>query len=86
MSLVTITLVPDALAQPVAASGWRPAETLRSAARSLVSGLRTVVDAGIWVMVVIVPLAAVVLAPLAVIIFLLRAWSRRRARGRAASA
>lgn len=80
MATLTLTLIPDALAQPVVGPGWRPEATLRSASRALVNALRYLADAIIWVIVLIVPVLVVVLIPLIVLLIVLRAWFRRRAR------
>lgn len=75
MSSVTIELVPDILAQPIARPGWRPSETIAGALRALLQSLRLLVDAVIWVVLYLLPLAALVLAPVAVLWFL---WRRRK--------
>lgn len=80
MATVTLTLIPDALAQPVVEPGWRPEATLRNASRSLVSTLRFLADALIWVIVLILPVLLVALIPLAALLLILRAWSRRHGR------
>jgi len=77
MSAVTIDLTPDTLAQPIAKPGWRPAETVMSALRSLLGTLRLLVDAAIVLVLYVVPVVAIAAAPFVAIWFL---WRRRKAR------
>ncbi|MBM4428926.1 MAG: hypothetical protein FJ026_01080 [Chloroflexi bacterium] len=72
---MTVELVPDILAQPIARPGWRPAETVAGALRALLQTLRFVVDAAIWVLLYLLPLVGLVLVPVAVLWFL---WRRRK--------
>lgn len=77
MSAVTIELIPDVLARPIAGTGWRPSETVASALRALVQTLRFLVAAVIWVILYVLPVALLVLLPF----LALRAfWRRRKSR------
>ncbi len=78
MSAVTIDLVPDVLAQPIAGTGWRPSATVAEALRSLVRTLRFLVDAGIVVVFYVLPLLAVVLVPVAGLLLVWRRWRKNR--------
>jgi vacuolar-type H+-ATPase subunit I/STV1 len=78
MSAVSIELIPDVLARPIASTGWRPSETASAAVRALVNTLRVLAGAAIWVALYVLPIAALVAIPL-VALWLL--WRRRR-RGR----
>ncbi|GAB4567971.1 MAG: hypothetical protein Kow0047_20530 [Anaerolineae bacterium] len=80
LSTVTIDLMPDELAGPVVAGRWRPLATVRSAFRTLVSALQRLVELGIWVVIVVIPLGAIVLTPFVALYALIRAIQRRRAR------
>lgn len=75
LSTVTIDLIPDVLAKPVAEPGWRPITVARDAARSLVGSLRWVADAVIWLLIYVVPMALVILIP---VLALRAAWRARR--------
>jgi hypothetical protein len=80
LSTVDISLIPDALAQPISIAGWRPQGTLRDAFRTLLRALQVVVDLFIWLVVLILPIVLVVLGPpTLVLIWLLR--RRRNQRG-----
>jgi hypothetical protein len=78
LSSVSIELIPDVLARPIASGGWRPSETASAAVRALVDTLRLLAGAAIWVALYVLPIAVVVAIPLVVLGWLLR---RRRQRG-----
>jgi hypothetical protein len=79
MSSVTIELVPDILAQPIAQPGWRPSETIAGALRALLQTSRLLVDAVIWIVLYLLPLAVLVLIPVAVLWFLWRRSKKSKA-------
>ncbi len=71
-STIVVNLTPSILAQPVAPTTWKPARTLWRAARALVRVFQFLVDAAIWLIVVIVP----VLLPFALVAYLI--WRKAR--------
>jgi len=75
MSAVSIELIPDVLARPIASGGWRPSETASAAVRALVDTLRLAAGAAIWVALYVFPIAALVVVPFAILWAL---WRRRR--------
>lgn len=72
LSAVTIELTPDVLAAPITVGGWRPSETVSRALRALLQTLRSLVDAAIWLALYVLPVAIVVLIPVAALWLLLR--------------
>jgi hypothetical protein len=82
LSSISIDLQPYILAQPVDTS-WRPAETVRRAFDSLLSGLRWLADTlilfGIGVLPVLAIIGLIIYLIVRVIIWLVRLGSRRRA-------
>jgi hypothetical protein len=80
MSSIRIELIPDELAQPISVAGWRPQGTLRNAAQALIRTFQFLVNALIWVVVFILPVALLVFGlPALVLIWSVR--RRRRQRG-----
>src|SRR6185369_3919900 len=74
LSSIHLRVRPDAIAAPIVRGDeWRPGETLRSSARTLMQLLQWLADTAIVFLVVVVP----VLLPVA---FLFWLWSRRRRR------
>ncbi len=78
LATITLDLIPDVLARPVVEPGWRPLETLKNAGRALVSALKGLVDATIWLIVFVAPLLVVLAIPVVVIVLLIRRLARRR--------
>jgi hypothetical protein len=56
-STIVVNLTPSVLAQPVAPTTWKPALTLWRASRALVKVFQFLVDATIWIIIVVVPTA-----------------------------
>jgi len=75
MAAITIDLIPDVLARPIAVGGWQPSGTLANALRSLLKTVQFVADAAIWVVFYVLPVAAILLIPF-VGVWLL--WRRKR--------
>jgi len=74
-STLTINLIPDIpIPAPSPAPGWSPAATLKRAINVLASLGRVVVDAGIWLLVVVGPLALIAGA----IVGIAGRWLRRK--------
>ncbi len=55
MATITVILVPDALSQPIEIAGWRPQGTVRRAIEALIQTFQWLVDALIWIVLLIVP-------------------------------
>ncbi len=56
LATINLDLIPDVLAKPVVEPGWRTAAVFRESARSLVSTLKTLAEAGIWLIVYLLPI------------------------------
>jgi len=78
-SMLTVTLVPDEVSQPVEIGGWRPEGVAKDAVEALASTLQAVGTAAIWGGIFCLPLALLVGVPL---FFIGRTVYRRRQRGR----
>lgn len=63
LSLITIELIPDELAQPLEIGGWRPEGTAKQAVETLITTLQFLADAGIWLVICIVPIALLLGVP-----------------------
>ena len=72
MATINITLLPDVQAQPVQPPGWRPEGVAKAALEALIGALQGLANAVIWVGIVVLPLALVVVAPIALIVWLVR--------------
>jgi hypothetical protein len=56
LSTISLELMPDVIATPIATEGWQPVGVLRDATRALVATVRTGINAGIWLVVYGVPM------------------------------
>jgi uncharacterized protein DUF4349 len=63
LATITVELVPDALAQPVTAGGWRFLTVGRAAFRTLLSTLRWLLEAVIWLLIYFIPVLLVLAVP-----------------------
>jgi glycine cleavage system regulatory protein len=63
LATITVELVPDALAQPLTAGRWRPLTVVRAAFRTLLSTLRGLLEAVIWLLIYFVPVVLVLAVP-----------------------
>jgi archaellum component FlaC len=72
MSSITVELMPDALAQPIATSGWQASATARTAAETLVRSLQFLADIAIWVAIYVLPILLVLAIPAAIVYLALR--------------
>jgi hypothetical protein len=72
---ITAELIPDAAAQPIAIGGWHPQGTVKAAVEALVHALQWLVDAAIWLLICVLPVALLVGLPVFLIV---RAARRRR--------
>ena len=76
LSAINLSLRPTQSARPVLGGRWQPVDTARSAARALVHVLRFLVDAAIFIVIVVLPVVALILGvPL---LILRRLWRGRR--------
>jgi hypothetical protein len=81
MATVEISLMPDALVQPVVVGGWQPQGTARDAVRLLLRALQFLADAAIVFVLLILPVVLVIAIPIVVLVLLVRAiWRRRKQR------
>jgi hypothetical protein len=75
MSTIKLELIPDVLAQPIIEPGWRPVSIAKNATRQLVSSLKGLATVLIWLVILVLPLAAVFLG---VALLSRRIWRLRR--------
>jgi hypothetical protein len=81
LSAISVELIPDAAAQPIQIGGWRPQGTVKQAIESLIRSLQFLADAGIWLVICVLPIALLFALPASLVA---RAIVRRRRQARAA--
>lgn len=77
-STISIHLEPSILSKPIESQGWRPAEIIHSSFESLVNVLTGLATFLIQFVIVVVPILLILLLPLALIIWLIHRWQKRR--------
>lgn len=78
MATINVTLIPDALAQPVQIAGWRPEGVVKSAVQALVNALQAIASIAIWLIIVVIPVALILASPFILLFYVLRRRSRNR--------
>ncbi len=78
MSTITISLIPDKIAQPISAPGWRPEGEFKNAVEALIRILQALGTVAIWVVVTVIPVLIVISLPFVGLIALIRALNKRK--------
>ena len=68
LATVSITLTPDALAQPIVIGTWRPEGTARDAFRALLNALQLIGNILIWTVICILPVGLLIGVPLFLVV------------------
>lgn len=83
MATITVTLTPDELSQPIEIVGWRPQGTVKRAIEALVETFQFLVEALIWIVLLVVPVLAFIAFVVFILIRILRAiFGRGRRRSK----
>jgi len=77
LSSITVDLIPDSLAQPIAVGGWRPTGTARNAIEALIRTLQGLADVAIWVVLYVLPVLLVLAVPVVILFLVVRRLRRR---------
>lgn len=63
LSTVNVTLTPTEVARPIVTARWRPSDTMRSSARTLVDMLQGLADGVLFTLIVLVPTGIIAVVP-----------------------
>ncbi len=85
LATISVRLTPDALAQPLEVGGWNLPGTVRDAVEALLSAVEFVVKAAIYLVIFVLPVLVMLAAPVVGLILLIRWLVRRRRKARASS-
>ncbi len=78
MATINVTLIPDALAQPLQVAGWRPEGVVKSAVQALVDALQAIATVAIWLVIVVIPVLLILSSPFILLFLILRRRNRNR--------
>ena len=77
LATINLTLIPDAVAQPVQIAGWRPEGVAKDALEALISALQGLATLAIWFVIVLLPILIIIAIPIIILIAILRRIARR---------
>jgi hypothetical protein len=78
LATISVSLIPDALAQPVDVGGWQPAGVAKNAVEALIASLQGLVSVGIWLVIAVAPLLLIVAIPFVILFAFIRRSRRNR--------
>ncbi len=82
LSMVSVELIANEAVQPLTIGGWQPEGVAKSAVQALINTVKFLAEAGIWIVIYILPVALLIFGPAALIVW---AVMRRRAKRRKAN-
>jgi hypothetical protein len=77
MSAIEITVRSKSAIAPLSIGGWQPAGVARDAIQSLINALKFFANAGIWIILFLVPVLIILLLPVWLVFLVIRAIVRR---------
>ena len=85
LSAISVELLPNEAVEPLTIGGWQPGGVAKDAIQALIDALKIIMTMGMWIILFIVPVLAIVLLPPILIIWALLRWrARRKAKAAAA--
>jgi hypothetical protein len=78
LSSISAQVLPDVATQPIQIGRWQPKGTVKDAVEALIGAFQWFVDALIWIIIFVLPVALVPLGILAALALIVRAVIRRR--------
>jgi hypothetical protein len=80
LSEIEVDLLANEAVQPLTIGGWQPVGVAKNAVQALINTLKFLVNAAIWVIILVIPVAGIFyLIFILPLTLLWRAWRRRRA-------
>lgn len=81
LSMISVELYANAAVQPVTIGGWQPKGVAKQALQALINALKFLATAAIWIVILVIPVLLVVFGPPTLIVLaVLRARKRRKAK------
>lgn len=78
LSAVSVELLVNEAIQPITIGGWQPVGVAKDAVQALINTMQFLIDAVIWILIFIVPVALVIILPFYLVIRLVRRWIKKR--------
>jgi hypothetical protein len=80
LSAISVDLIPEESVEPLTVAGWQPAGIARDAVQALINTLQILVNAGIWIVLFVLPVLLILAIPILILVYILLRWSKRRKR------
>jgi hypothetical protein len=77
LSAISVTIQAQEAVAPLTVGGWQPVGTARNALQALVNSLKFLANAGIWIIIFIVPMLVAIALPIWLLVIIIRAIVRR---------
>jgi hypothetical protein len=84
LSAISVTIQAQEAVAPLTVGGWQPVGTARNALQALVNSLKFLANAGIWIIIYILPMLIALALPIWVFVIIVRAIIRRNKKRKAA--
>jgi hypothetical protein len=78
LSSISVQVLPDVAAQPLQIGRWQPQGTVKNAVEALIGAYQWFVDALIWIIIFVLPVAIVPIGILVLLALIVRGFIRRR--------
>jgi hypothetical protein len=78
LSLISVELVANESVQPLTSGGWQPVGVAKSAIQALINTVKFLANAGIWIVILIIPVMLLVFGPPVLIIWAILRWRNKR--------
>jgi hypothetical protein len=79
LSMVSVELIANEAVQPLTIGGWQPEGVAKKAVQALINTVKFLAEAGIWIVIYILPVALLIFGPAALIVWaIMRRRSKRR--------
>lgn len=76
LATISVTLIPDVLAQPIQVGGWRLEGVVKQAFEALIATLQGLASLLVWLVIVVLPVLLILALPIVLIIWLIRRAQR----------
>ncbi len=86
LSAIQVEIMANAAVQPLSIGGWQPGGVARQALQALINAVQILINAAIWIVLLVIPVLFLVLLPPAVILWIILRWRARRRAKKAAAA
>lgn len=78
LSSISVDILANAAVQPLTIGSWQPGGVAKTAVQALITGVKFLANAGIWILLFFAPMAILILLPIALVVWVVRKLSAAR--------